>query len=361
MDLNWQDILAELQGLDMQQDPTYDNADYVCQPPTVPHMGYNLGSYPRDSIIFNANHSLPSCSRMHMDPISSQAQHVGSLPLVSAYSPTSFTAMLSSNMTQVGAINHYPSKLVPASGMSTSEHAAMPEANLNPIHTLPQTWKIQEDFESDSGLSLNFSDGESIEIENTETYHMRSEYMELITPHAYPCQNPGAANIAPHLMENSIYETQTYITSRTQELVCSRDERRAAAMHIPFAIEKIINLPVEVFNELLSHYTLTESQMALIRDIRRRGKNKVAAQNCRKRKMENITILEREIEQLKEEREGLHREREEVDRIMKELKNNLNVLQEEVYGILQSQGNHSYQEDLLYKPAFDAGTSFPTK
>lgn len=43
--------------------------------------------------------------------------------------------------------------------------------------------------------------------------------------------------------------------------------------------------------------------MALVRDIRRRGKNKVAAQNCRKRKLETIVQLERELERLGSERE----------------------------------------------------------
>ncbi|XP_030626122.1 transcription factor NF-E2 45 kDa subunit [Chanos chanos] len=74
----------------------------------------------------------------------------------------------------------------------------------------------------------------------------------------------------------------------------SRDERRALALKIPFPLDKIVNLPVDDFNELLTQHTLTDSQLALIRDIRRRGKNKVAAQNCRKRKLENIVHLEDE-------------------------------------------------------------------
>ena len=78
----------------------------------------------------------------------------------------------------------------------------------------------------------------------------------------------------------------------------SRDERRALAMKIPFPTDKIVNLPVDDFNELLARYPLTESQLALVRDIRRRGKNKVAAQNCRKRKLETIVQLERELERL---------------------------------------------------------------
>lgn len=59
----------------------------------------------------------------------------------------------------------------------------------------------------------------------------------------------------------------------------SRDEKRARMMKIPMTSEEIINLPMDEFNERLSKYDLTESQLALIRDIRRRGKNKVHL-NC---------------------------------------------------------------------------------
>lgn len=55
----------------------------------------------------------------------------------------------------------------------------------------------------------------------------------------------------------------------------SRDERKARELNLPFAVADIIDLPIDAFNELLSKFTLTDDQMALCRDIRRRGKNKV--------------------------------------------------------------------------------------
>ena len=55
----------------------------------------------------------------------------------------------------------------------------------------------------------------------------------------------------------------------------SRDEKRARSMSLPMTTDDIINLPMDEFNERLSKYDLSESQLSLIRDIRRRGKNKV--------------------------------------------------------------------------------------
>ncbi|KAK5863600.1 hypothetical protein PBY51_000622 [Eleginops maclovinus] len=125
----------------------------------------------------------------------------------------------------------------------------------------------------------------------------------------------------------------------------SRDERRAMSLKIPFPMEKIINLPVDDFNELLTQYTLTESQLALVRDIRRRGKNKVAAQNCRKRKLESIIHLERELNQLHGQRERLAQERHEFQRSLGFIKCRLTDLYSEVFSHLRDENGQPYSID----------------
>ena len=66
-------------------------------------------------------------------------------------------------------------------------------------------------------------------------------------------------------------------------------------MGLPIQVKDIIDLPMDEFNDLLSKHELTEEQLTLCRDIRRRGKNKVAAQNCRQRKLEQIEELGEEL------------------------------------------------------------------
>lgn len=51
----------------------------------------------------------------------------------------------------------------------------------------------------------------------------------------------------------------------------NRDEKRARALKVPISTADIINLPIDEFNERLTKYELTEMQLSLIRDIRRRG------------------------------------------------------------------------------------------
>lgn len=126
------------------------------------------------------------------------------------------------------------------------------------------------------------------------------------------------------------------------EVHLTRDELRAKALHIPFPVEKIINLPVEDFNEMMSKEQFNEAQLALIRDIRRRGKNKVAAQNCRKRKLENIVELEQDLDHLKDEKEKLLKEKGENDKSLHLLKKQLSTLYLEVFSMLRDEDGRPY-------------------
>ncbi|XP_063196791.1 nuclear factor erythroid 2-related factor 2 isoform X1 [Chroicocephalus ridibundus] len=122
----------------------------------------------------------------------------------------------------------------------------------------------------------------------------------------------------------------------------TRDEQRAKALQIPFPVEKIINLPVDDFNEMMSKEQFNEAQLALIRDIRRRGKNKVAAQNCRKRKLENIVELEQDLSNLKDEKEKLLKEKGEHDKSLRQMKKQLTTLYLEVFSMLRDEDGKSY-------------------
>ncbi|XP_062247702.1 transcription factor NF-E2 45 kDa subunit [Platichthys flesus] len=133
--------------------------------------------------------------------------------------------------------------------------------------------------------------------------------------------------------------------SSSTHVQLSRDERRAMSLKIPFPMEKIINLPVDDFNELLTQFTLTDNQMALVRDIRRRGKNKVAAQNCRKRKLESIIHLEEELNELQDQKEHLAQERLEFQHSLAFIKCRLTDLYAEVFTHLRDEDGQPYSID----------------
>lgn len=106
-------------------------------------------------------------------------------------------------------------------------------------------------------------------------------------------------------------------------VVRSQVLRNAADEHVveklfgdnPVTREKVMqiaSMPVHELNKLMQQANVTEAEASLIRDIRRRGKNKIAARNCRKRKLETISDLERDVELLNEKRKRLEAERDRV-------------------------------------------------
>nr|WKF20670.1 CncC [Cnaphalocrocis medinalis] len=132
--------------------------------------------------------------------------------------------------------------------------------------------------------------------------------------HTYSAPQP-LAHARPHLhrdkrvrrvTDGSMSDGGSSAASGGQHL--SRDEKRAKALGIPLDVQDIINLPMDEFNERLSKHDLSEAQLSLIRDIRRRGKNKVAAQNCRKRKLDQITSLADEVRTMRDRKQRTQRD-----------------------------------------------------
>ncbi|EHB07203.1 Nuclear factor erythroid 2-related factor 3 [Heterocephalus glaber] len=137
----------------------------------------------------------------------------------------------------------------------------------------------------------------------------------------------------------------------------SRDERRAKALRIPFSVEEIIRMPVDSFNSMLSRHYLTDLQVSLMRDIRRRGKNKVAAQNCRKRKLDIILNLEGEVCNLQARKKTLEREQAQYNKAINIMKQKLNDLYHVFSRLSDDQGRPVNPDQYILQCSHD-GTVF---
>ncbi|XP_074693709.1 nuclear factor erythroid 2-related factor 3 isoform X1 [Strix aluco] len=115
----------------------------------------------------------------------------------------------------------------------------------------------------------------------------------------------------------------------------SSDEHHAKALRIPFSVDEIVTMPVDSFNTMLAKNHLTAMQVSLLRDIRRRGKNKVAAQNSRKRKLNAILNLEEDVCNLQIQKESLEKEHSQCSRSIGRMKQKLNNLYHDIFSRLR--------------------------
>ncbi|XP_017559169.2 nuclear factor erythroid 2-related factor 2b isoform X1 [Pygocentrus nattereri] len=121
-----------------------------------------------------------------------------------------------------------------------------------------------------------------------------------------------------------------------------RDEQRAQTLNLPLSVEDITSMSVDAFNEAISTHKLSERQLSLMRDIRRRGKNKIAAQSCRKRKLDSLVDLQAEVEALREESQRRLSERERNAAALCETREKLSKLYDKVFSKLRDEHGNPY-------------------
>lgn len=88
---------------------------------------------------------------------------------------------------------------------------------------------------------------------------------------------------------------------------------------------------MDEFNLLLTSYPLSKEQLTLVRDIRRRGKNKVAAQNCRQRKQDVLLTLEEDLRALRRHHSQLLQENQNRLSLLQDVKNRYGLLYQEIF------------------------------
>lgn len=165
-------------------------------------------------------------------------------------------------------------------------------------------------------------------------FHVSLECQQVFHDHTYHLQS-GASEPTSESFAWSEKSQKTSGCLDNPDRNLSRDEQRAKALHIPFSVDEIVRMPVDSFNSMLSRYYLTDLQVSLIRDIRRRGKNKVAAQNCRKRKLDIILNLEDDICNLQAKKEALKNEQTQCSKAIDIMRQKLHGLHQDVFNRLR--------------------------
>ncbi|XP_058649415.1 endoplasmic reticulum membrane sensor NFE2L1b isoform X2 [Onychostoma macrolepis] len=221
-----------------------------------------------------------------------------------------------------------------AVGYSTDSEAATAEAEEGAVGGYqPEYSKLCRMSYQDPSQFHGIPQLESVNHNHTYNLPLASSYSER-SQLSTSCSKKGR--------DKQMQQTKLQPLQDCVDRQSSRDERRARAMDIPFSNDKIINLPVEEFNELLAKHHLNEDQLSLIRDIRRRGKNKMAAQNCRKRKLDTILKLEQGVQDLQREKAQLLKEKMEYCKCIRQTKQKVQSLSQELFAQLRDEEGRPY-------------------
>ncbi|XP_054671536.1 nuclear factor erythroid 2-related factor 3 [Grus americana] len=160
---------------------------------------------------------------------------------------------------------------------------------------------------------------------------------QFLHNHAYN-QLPSQAASTPEHQQQMWMEKPNEVKDRchnSTDTNISTDEHCAKALRIPFSVDEIVSMPVDSFNTMLAKNHLTDTQVSRLRVIRRRGKNKVAAQNCRKRKLNALLNLEEDICNLQTQKESLKKEHSQCSRSISRMKQKLNNLYCDIFSRLR--------------------------
>ncbi|KAI5625585.1 transcription regulator protein BACH1 [Silurus asotus] len=105
---------------------------------------------------------------------------------------------------------------------------------------------------------------------------------------------------------------------------------QACEVDLPFPVEQISSMSRRAFLQILKEQRLTPEQLENVQDIRRRSKNRMAAQRSRKRKLDCIYKLEGDIKKLRLQKEKLLQEHNQLKQSMEETQQSLSGLCESV-------------------------------
>ncbi|CAF1154596.1 unnamed protein product [Rotaria magnacalcarata] len=109
------------------------------------------------------------------------------------------------------------------------------------------------------------------------------------------------------------------------------DEEALNQHNIPLTVNDITHSNTDEYNRHIARLSyLSTEQMNIIKDIRRRGKNKIAAQNCRKRKATSVESLGEEVEALKRVKHELEERKKAILQQITETRNQYEYLHQQV-------------------------------
>jgi len=173
---------------------------------------------------------------------------------------------------------------------------------------------------------------------------IKAKELKILTPppeNSYPYTD-GYSLPCPYTDESEESQSSHSTSEPKKPSREGKDEKLAREKGITNFISTydIINLPMDEFNDKLQQcrlpeHGMTEEQIVCARDIRRRGKNKNAAQNCRKRANSRIDKLREDVKTFQEKKRRLSLNEEYLNEELRRTSDQLSELNQRIYEDLE--------------------------
>ena len=130
----------------------------------------------------------------------------------------------------------------------------------------------------------------------------------LVQPSTLTAVQMHAASAYPSAPPPAVQEQKEPIASNN-DIMVKLTVPGQPNLSVTLERDKLISMPADRFNHLLDRSGLSENDVAYMKEWRRKGKNKMAAQQARKRKREEVDEMAADVNRLKEELAMLREER----------------------------------------------------
>ena len=250
-----------------------------------------------------------------------------SLPASSPPPPT--TSCFELDMLVSMCNDQQPSNNMAMTQLTPHSHSPVPSPHHSPVHS-PHHHHDQRSTQSGftTGTLVNYggtcgspSPGSSPHSTHvtSPTYHTNYGYNPLVnrqstTQLVNGCTLDGieCPGSSPHGTQTNTNTRSEYTSSSTQIPIRAHQSPAPSNPALstnttddipkdktPSTGDKMVHMPFYQFKKIIESPALPEEKKNNIKTLRRRGKNKIAAKTCRQRKMELVSGLQQEIEQLR--------------------------------------------------------------
>ncbi|CAF0835650.1 unnamed protein product [Brachionus calyciflorus] len=184
------------------------------------------------------------------------------------------------------------------------------------LFTFTEKQQLNQLFELDLEINLtsdknsfSFNDDTQKNAENRDLYFKNNEKCSDSLDCDLMTQNEvNSKEISLQLNEKKPKINRKKSDDEKSEKYKLRYEQFLIENHIPLKLKQIVETTANEFNDLIQGKKLSHDQVFQVKDIRRKVKNKRAAQNCRRRRNDSIENLAEQVEELKKKRAILYTE-----------------------------------------------------